>query len=59
MYHYASNATRWKKYNGKGDVRMCRPSKGWSATADLIEYHPITGEYLGKSQYWVKETKEG
>ena len=25
---------------------------------DLIEHHPIAGAFLGKSQWWIKETRE-
>lgn len=58
MYHYEGGTIRWKKFNGKGDIRAYRAPKGWSATADLIEYHPITGTLLGKSEWWIQETWE-
>lgn len=58
MYHYEGGSVRWLKSNGKGDVRGYRCPRGWRATADLIEHHPITGEFLGKSQWWIRETRE-
>lgn len=58
MYHYEGGSTRWRKYNGKGDIRAYRAPNGWSVTAHLIEYHPITGVFLGKSQWWIQETRE-
>ena len=55
MYHYENGSVRWRKYSGKGDIRAYRPPKGWCASADLIEYHPITGEFLGRYHRWIKE----
>lgn len=48
-------AFRW---NGCRDVRGYVPPKGLSATADLIEYHPCTGEFLDESQWWMFLRKE-
>lgn len=59
MYQYEGNTVRWLKYEGNDDVRTYRAPKGCSADADLIEYHPITGEFLGESKWWIKESKEG
>jgi len=57
MYHYESNTKRFKKYSGKGDIRSYRPPKGWSALAYHTEQHPMTGSHIGKSEWWIKETK--
>jgi len=57
MYSYESNTIRWKKYTGQSDVRHYQAPRGWKADADLIEYHPVTGEFLNESQWWIKETK--
>ncbi len=59
MYQYEGNTVRWLKYEGNDDVRTYRAPKGWSAEADLIEYQPITGEFLGESRWLIKESKEG
>jgi hypothetical protein len=44
------SAFRW---NGRGDVRGYVPPAGYAATADLVEHHPATGEFLGESQWWM------
>ncbi len=58
MYHYEDGTTRWRRFNGRGDVRACRAPRGWQASADLIDVHPVTGKYLGVSGWWIKEVKE-
>lgn len=57
MYQYENGTTRWKRFSGRGDVRAYRAPKGWSASADLIENHPITGEHFGKSVWWIMEVR--
>lgn len=58
MYHYTSGTERWCRFNGSGDVRGYQPKRGWKAVADLIEYHPTTGVYLGRSEWWIREVKQ-
>lgn len=41
------------RYIGKDDVRRYQPPAGHQAVAELIENHPLTGESLGESQWWV------
>ena len=43
-------AFRW---NGQDDVRSYKPPAGYKAEADLIETHPVTGGFLGESQWWI------
>lgn len=43
-------AFRW---NNQTDVRSYKPPSGYSAVADLIEYHPATGDFMGESQWWM------
>lgn len=59
-YHYEIGAVRWRKHDGKRDVRAHRAPKGWSAFAGLLCHHPITGKPLRNgSQWWIRETYEG
>ena len=57
IYQYEDGTIRWFKYEGDDDIRSHRAPEGWRAEADLIEYHSITGEFLGQSEWWIKETK--
>lgn len=41
------------RYIGQHDVRCYRPPLGYNATADLIDIHPITGEQLSQSEWWL------
>lgn len=49
-------AVKCKKYDGKGDVR-CFSLRGWETFADFVEYHPVTGKYLGHSEWWIYAAK--
>lgn len=57
MYQYTNGTTRWRRFNGRGDVRAYRAPKGWSASAELIEHHPVSGEFFSRSDWWIKEVK--
>ena len=52
---YPIGTRRAGPWRGSGDVRGYRPARGWSATADLIDRHPITGKTLRQSQWWIFE----
>ena len=54
-YYYENGTIRWRRFIGKGDVRAYCCPQGWRACVDLIEYHPITGDHLGSSQWWIRE----
>ena len=58
VYHYENGTTRWRRFNGEGDVRAYRGPKEWTCNADLIEHHPITGKCLGRSEWWIREVKQ-
>ena len=51
--HQLEGGTIAFRWNGRGDVRGYVPPKGFSAVADLVEYHPATGAFLGESQWWI------
>lgn len=55
---YPSGTVRARRWRGQGDVRAYRPPAGWTATADLIDMHPISSRPLPKSEWWIFETKE-
>jgi len=50
-YHLDNGLTAFR-WNGC-DVRAYVPPRGFTATADLIEHHPVTGTFLGESQWWM------
>lgn len=56
VVHYPPGTVRWRRHNGKGDVRGHRVP-GWDIEADLLTEHPITGKPLPSAQWWFKETK--
>ena len=49
---------RARRWHGEGDVRDYRPSSGWTARADLMDIHPITGRALARAVWWIIETKK-
>lgn len=53
---YEAGTVRWRKHAGNKDVRACG-LRGWDVEAMLIEFHPITGRQLARSQWWLRETK--
>jgi len=64
--HYPPGAVRyrrWEDANTNMDIRCYRPPKGWSAMAEDLEYHPITGEKFrdengeNTSEWWITEMK--
>jgi len=61
---YHPGTVRYRRVICCEDVRAYPVAKGWSAMADELEYHPITGEpFLDKkgnpySEWWITETKD-
>lgn len=55
MAYVYESGTRWRRFTGKGDVRAYRAPRGWEATAEVCEYHPVTGKKLRFSQWWICE----
>jgi len=55
---YPSGTTRFRLWACNKDIRLYRPPKGWTAHADVLDVHPITGRPLPYSRWWIIETKE-
>jgi len=47
-----------RRWHGRGDVRGYRASLGWSARAALLDIHPISGQAMAESVWWIIETKQ-
>jgi hypothetical protein len=47
-------ALRW---HGRSDPRGYVPPRGCDAQAGLIEVHPVTGRFLGESEWWIFLTR--
>ena len=58
MTRTTTNRPRMAAVYAPGTVRGYRPPSGWSARADLIDIHPITGRALPRAVWWLIETKE-
>ena len=56
-WNYVYGARRWKRFDGKGDVRSHRAPKGWEASAELLDCHPLTGKRFinGRVEWWICE----
>ena len=53
-WHTLEDGTRVGKWCGQGDVRGFRPvPDGYSASAADVEYHPVTGRFMGKTEWWI------
>ncbi len=57
MAVYPPGTIRARRWHGRGDVRSYVPPRGWTAVAELLDVHPITGEQLKQSSWWIVETK--
>lgn len=55
---YLPGTIRMRRWRGQGDVRAYRPPEGWTAAANLIDIHPVSGQPLPDSQWWLFETKQ-
>lgn len=58
-WHYEIGATRWKRHDGKKDVREHRAPKGWYSYAERVAFHPITCQPLKNPGWWIRETYIG
>jgi uncharacterized protein CbrC (UPF0167 family) len=54
---YAPGTIRARRWHHCGDVRGYVPPRGWKAVAELLDVHPITGESMEQSSWWIVETK--
>jgi hypothetical protein len=46
-----------RRWHGHSDVRAYSPPAGWTAIADLLDIHPISGRPLPASEWWIVETR--
>lgn len=58
-YHYVPGAQRWFRHTYEYDVRAHRPPSGWTFRAERRDTHPITGEPLGRAEWWILEEYVG
>lgn len=58
-YFYLRGATRWKRFDGKGDVRLYRAPRGWAAFAFQLDEHPTKYVTFAQAQWWIRETYTG
>lgn len=58
-YQYEPGTTRWRRHDGKSDVRTYRAPNGWEAFVHELGYHPITGIAFTEPQCWFEETFVG
>lgn len=60
---YEKGAIRWKRWPiSAGDPRGYKPKKGWDASADILNFHPITGKPFPRDnceQWWIREEFRG
>ena len=49
------SAFRW---HGRTDPRGYKPPRGYTAEAALIEHHPATYAFLGRSEWWIFLTRK-
>ncbi|HCF2690124.1 TPA: hypothetical protein NIB20_005456 [Pseudomonas aeruginosa] len=54
---YAPGTVRARRWHGEGDVRGYHPPSGWTARADLTDVHPVSGQPLSHSEWWIIEMK--
>ena len=52
-FHPLDHGMEAGRYLGRQDVRGYRPPSGYNATADLVDSHPVTGEPLSQSEWWL------
>lgn len=52
-FHPLDHGMKAGRYIGQQDVRGYRPPRGYNASADLIDIHPMTGERLLQSEWWI------
>lgn len=52
-YVWLESGMRCFRWHGRYDPRGYVPQRGYAAVADLIEHHPLTGAFLGESQWWM------
>jgi len=65
--HYPPHTVRYRRWddaNTNMDIRCYHAPRGWSAMAEMLDYHPITGEQFTDEngnpacEWWITETKD-
>lgn len=56
MAVYPPGTIRARRWHYQGDVRGYVPPRGWTAVAELLDVHPITGRPMQQSSWWIVET---
>lgn len=56
-YYYFAARERCRRWNGSGDVRGYCPRPGWKAWAAVLDIHPISGNPLKHSEWWIFERR--
>lgn len=57
-YQYPKGTVRWRIFGGDYDIRGYPAPKGWSASAHMLDYHPLTNRPLNELTWWIKEVKD-
>ena len=47
------------KWHNRYDPRGYVPPRGYAAEAALVEHHPFTGRFMGRSEWWMFLTTKG
>ena len=52
-FYTLEDGTKAGRWIGHDDVRGYTPPVGYTAEADQIEYNPVTGRFMGRSEWWI------
>lgn len=52
-WEWVAGDTKAGRWIGEGDIRCYVPPPGWEAMADMVDRHPVTGEQMEDSEWWV------
>ena len=57
-FYHLGQGKKAGRFIGQQDVRCYRPPLGYSATAELIDCHPLTQQHFAQSEWWIFLTPE-
>ena len=52
-FYHLGQGKKAGHFIGQQDVRCYRPPLGYSATAELIDCHPLTQQHFAQSEWWI------